>query len=76
VQSWSKEGYFGIEMETATVFAVSKHFNVPSASLMHVGDNLIKGQTAGDESHNLEKNQREELKKYVHKIAIETVLNI
>ncbi len=76
VQGWSKDGYFGIEMETATVFAVSKHFNVPSTSLMYVGDNLIKGQTVQDESHNQEKDQREELKKYVHRIAIETVLNI
>ncbi len=75
VQNWSKEGYYGIEMETATVFAVSKHFNVPSASLMHVGDNLIKGQTVRDESHNQEKEQREELKKYVHRVAVEIILN-
>jgi purine-nucleoside phosphorylase len=26
IQSWSKEGYLGVEMETSTVFAVSKHF--------------------------------------------------
>jgi len=75
VQNWSKQGYYGIEMETATVFAVSKHFNVPSVSLLYVGDNLIKGQTVQDESHNQEKDQREELKKYVHRIAIEMVLN-
>jgi purine-nucleoside phosphorylase len=76
VQNWSKQGYYGIEMETATVFAVSKHFNVQSASLLYVGDNLIKGQTVQDESHSKEKEQREELKKYVHRIAIEMVLNI
>jgi purine-nucleoside phosphorylase len=76
VQNWSKEGYYGIEMETATVFAVSKYFNVPGASLMFVGDNLIKGQTVRDESHNQEKMQREGLKKYVHRVAVEIVLNI
>jgi len=75
VQSWSREGYYAVEMETATVFAVSKHFNVPSSSFMYVGDNLIKGQVAGDESHVQEKEQREKVRGDMYKIAIEIVLN-
>lgn len=51
IEQWSKEGYYGVEMETSTVFAVSNHFRVPSASLVHVSDNLIKGQMVGDQSH-------------------------
>jgi len=58
VLQWSADGYFGVEMETSTVFAVSHFFKVPSSSLVYVSDNLIKGQMVGDESHNLEKEVR------------------
>lgn len=42
IKKWSAEGFFGVEMEASTVFAVSKHFNVPSAASLYVGDNLIE----------------------------------
>lgn len=45
VQQWSKEGYFGVDMETSTFFAVSNYFSVPSAATVYVADNLIEGQT-------------------------------
>lgn len=76
VKKWSEDGYYGVEMETATVFSVSNHFKVPSAALMYVSDNLIKGQTVGDESHAQQKSLREELKKDLYKIAVKTMLNI
>ena len=47
VKEWSRDGYFGVEMEASTVFAVSNHFNVPCAASLYVGDNLI------DEHHNI-----------------------
>lgn len=70
VHSWSKDGFYGVEMETAIVFAVSNHFKVPSSALVYVSDNLIKGQTVGDESHSKEKEVREEIKKEVYKVGI------
>lgn len=45
VINWSAQGYIGVEMEAATVFAVSKHFGVPAAALLRVGDNLIGQET-------------------------------
>ena len=45
VHQWSNEGYFGVDMETSTVFAVSNHFSVPSAACVYVADNLIEAQT-------------------------------
>lgn len=47
IQQWSTNGFFGVEMEASTVFAVSRHFNVPAAASLYVGDNLI------EEHHNL-----------------------
>ena len=75
VKKWSEDGYYGVEMETATVFAVSAHFKMPSASVLYNTDNLIKGQTVGDQTHTQQKMQREEVKKDVYKIALEIVLN-
>lgn len=60
-------------METATVFAVSNHFKVPSAALLYVSDNLIKGQTVNDESHAKQKENREEVKDEVYKIGLQTL---
>lgn len=48
IQAWTKQGFEGVEMEAATVFAVSNHFNVPSAAILMIGDNLIEEQTTVD----------------------------
>ncbi|MEI6396719.1 MAG: hypothetical protein WCO48_01430 [Candidatus Taylorbacteria bacterium] len=75
VKSWSEKGYYGVEMETATTFSVSKHFNVPSAALLYVSDNLIKGQTVGDDSHIQQKARRELVKRDVYKAGILTLID-
>lgn len=74
VQEWSRGGYSGVEMETGTVFSVSKHFNVPAAALMYVSDNLIKGQTVGDESHVKEKDRREVVKNDIYRFGLQTLI--
>ena len=74
VRSWSEAGYSGVEMETAVVFAVSNHFKVPCGALVYISDNLIKGQTCHDESH--EKTKREAVKAEVYRVAVRTILNI
>lgn len=51
VNSWSKAGYYGVEMETSTLFSVSNNFKVPSAALLYVSDNLIAGQTVHSEEY-------------------------
>ncbi len=48
IQQWSKDGYYGVEMEAATVFAVSNHFKRSSAALLVIGDNLVKEKTVLD----------------------------
>ena len=74
VKSWSEQGYFGVEMETSTLFAVSNHFNVPATALVYVSDNLIKGQTVGDETHAQQKEAREKVKMDVYKAGVKTML--
>lgn len=74
VEKWSKEGFFGVEMETSTIFAVSNHFGVPSASLVYVSDNLIKGQVVGDESHNQQKELRNQKALKMYNVALSVLL--
>jgi hypothetical protein len=50
VQEWSAQGFAGVEMEAAAFFAVSNHFNVPSAAVLRIADNLIENETVHSES--------------------------
>ncbi len=74
VQNWSKEGYLGVEMEAATVFAVSNHFKVPAAAVLLVADNLIHGETIGSESYNANKQQKEKIRVDQYRVALEELL--
>lgn len=74
VLSWSSDGYYGVEMEISTVFSVSKHFNVPCTALVYVSDNLIKGQTVGDESHINQKEKRVEVRMEVLRSGLFTIM--
>lgn len=75
VENWSKEGFLGVEMEAATLFAVSKHFKVPSAALLVVSDNLIQGETVGSDSWIANKSKKEILKNEQFKVALEELLS-
>ena len=48
IQRWSRDGYYGVEMEAATVFAVSNYFKRSSAALLVIGDNLVQEKTVLD----------------------------
>ena len=58
VDTWIGKGYAGVDMESATVFAVSNHFNVPSAALLRVADNLAKNELVTDVSYESLRAQR------------------
>lgn len=75
VQNWSKEGFLGVEMEAATVFAVSRHFNVPAAAILIVGDNLIQGETVGSDSWLANKPKKDIIKSEQFKVALAELLN-
>ncbi|KKR21398.1 MAG: Purine or other phosphorylase family 1 [Candidatus Uhrbacteria bacterium GW2011_GWD1_41_16] len=72
IQRWSKEGYYGVEMEAATVFAVSKFFKVPSAAILRISDNLIQKKTVFDVAHE----NGAELKKKLHEDMFDAALQV
>lgn len=58
IDTRSQEWYYGVEMESATIFAVSNYFSIPSAGLIYVSDNLIEGQTVMDDDYIAQKEKR------------------
>ncbi|SDO48398.1 hypothetical protein [Alkalicoccus daliensis] len=45
VNGWAAEGYLGVNIETATTFAIAKKFNKKAISLLNLSDHLIPGET-------------------------------
>ena len=70
IQTWSKDGYYGVEMEAATVFAVSNYFKVPAAALLFVGDNLIKEETVLSEGYDNNRALKEDVRKEQYRVAL------
>lgn len=45
VKDWSEDGHFGVDMETATTFAIAKYFKRRAIGLLNLSDNIINGDT-------------------------------
>ncbi|MUK88897.1 uridine phosphorylase [Ornithinibacillus sp. L9] len=45
VKSWSQDGHIGVDMETATTFAIARKFNRKSIGLLNLSDHIIEGDT-------------------------------
>jgi purine-nucleoside phosphorylase len=71
IQRWSAEKYVGVEMETATFFAVCNFFKMPNAALLYITDNLIEGEIVGSQSHVDKASLRDEVRKHNYKVALE-----
>ena len=75
IQRWSKEGYVGVEMESATLFAVSGYFKVPSSALLFIADNLIKKETLFGDNYDKIKDRLNEAKFETFKVALYEALS-
>ncbi|WP_377890748.1 uridine phosphorylase [Alkalihalobacillus sp. R86527] len=65
VQAWAEEGHIGVDMETATTYAVAKKFNRKAISLLNLSDHIIKGDTLytnNEERDTLEEQTDERIK--------------
>lgn len=76
VDEWARAGYVAVDMESATVFAVSKYFNVPAAALLYVADNLVTNELVGGEAHARMKEKRLAIRNENYEIALRTLLRI
>lgn len=74
IDAWMEKGYAGVDMESATVFAVSNHFNVPSAALLRVADNLAKNELVTDVSYESLRAQRTAIHKENYEAALKVLM--
>jgi purine-nucleoside phosphorylase len=74
IKNWISEGYLGVEMETSTVFAVSKYFNVPAAGVLFIADNLFKKETILHGNYKKATERRNKIRDIIYKVAIEELL--
>jgi len=74
IETWSKNGYYGVEMESSTFFAVSNHFKIPSVAIFHVSDNLVKNILYGNTELTNKKEFRNNLKIYQFEIILKNIL--
>lgn len=75
VQQWSEQGYLGVEMEAATMFALSKHFKVPAAAMLTVADNLIEETTFFHSAYDDTKEIRENARRMRYEVALTELLS-
>lgn len=75
IQNWSKQGYVGVEMEAATVFAASNHFNVPAAAILRIGDNLIEEETVMDVNYESTRDMRRQVSQDAFDVIVQELLN-
>lgn len=73
IDIWSKQWYYGVEMESATIFAVSNYFSIPSAGLIYISDNLIEGQTVTDDDYIQKKYKRNSTIQLLFEIALKNI---
>ena len=73
VVRWSEEGYYGVEMEAATVFAVSNHFKCKSAALLVIGDNLVAEKTVLDVNYESGGDKRKSVRTDMLRVAVEAI---
>jgi len=74
ILKWSKEGFYGVEMEASTIFAVSSHFKIPATALLGVADNLVKKETVGNLSYKKKRNKLRKIRDVLLKTALEISL--
>lgn len=75
VDTWQKENYLAVEMESSTLFAVSNHYNVPSTAILHIADNLVKNELVGSDEYLASKAYRYELREYKYRLALNKLLS-
>ena len=73
VSAWQKDGYWGVDGETATTFAVAEKFGAESISLLTCSDNLALGDTfynSDVDRFNLEENAFEKIQSLALELSL------
>ena len=73
IQQWHEEGFLGVDMETATTYAVSNHFKIPAISLLVVWDLLLNNRSFLDPLTDLEQKELDKSNESVFEVALDLI---
>jgi len=73
MESWHKEGFLAVDMETATTLSVAEHFDRSAVALLVVWDELTRGRRFLDPMSNEEQLALNQGNKDVFEVALELV---
>ena len=73
IQQWHEEGFLGVDMETATTYAVSNHFKIPAISLLVVWDLLLNNRSFLDPLTDSEQNELDKSNESVFEVALDLI---
>ncbi|MCY4008494.1 MAG: hypothetical protein OXF22_01920 [Anaerolineaceae bacterium] len=76
IQQWHEEGFLGVDMETATTYAVANHFNVPAISLLVVWDLLLNNRSFLDPLSDAEQNELDRSNEAVYTVALDLIQSL
>ncbi len=71
MEAWHRAGYLSVEMETATTFAVARHFDMAAVSMVVVWDDLTRGRRFLDPLPPGGQEALERSNKSVYEVALE-----
>lgn len=76
MQAWHDAGYLSVDMETATTFAVARHFGMSAVSLLVVWDDLTRGRSFLDPLSDREQQALHAANTAVYEVALALVKEI
>ncbi|MEI6054260.1 MAG: hypothetical protein WCQ49_02730 [Candidatus Saccharibacteria bacterium] len=74
INNWSRQGYYGVEMEAATLFSVSSYFKVPAAAVIMILDNLIEEETILDKNFVDSRSLRRQVSQSVFDVVVREII--
>ena len=70
MEAWHQAGILSVDMETATTFAVARHFGMPAVSMLVVWDDLTRGKRFLDPLSDTEQQALDKANKSVFEVAL------
>lgn len=74
IQNWSDNGYFGVDLETATTLSVAQSFGTKSGAILYLDDHIIAGRHVLEVSEE-EERLKEKGREGVFRTALEAVVH-
>lgn len=76
IEEWQSAGFLGVDMETASTFAVSRYFNMPTVSMLVVWDALTRNRSFLDPLTVSEQAALDRGNESIYEVALELVAQI